>query len=485
MGVLRRWKRIRRVLAGSAAIVAFVGSVAVSGAGATTSRSSDNAAVTPPDEASTSSRGVVGKHINVAFPVANLSSLAGSFGFAGDPEDAEQITAIRFYVNQINDSGGINGRMINPIIVSFDPANNAAMQSLCRQWTQGNPAVFAVVDGIGTWTGDNQLCVTQQGHTPLISAWSTATNWTQLGSPYLWWTGPDQAPVLAATVRWGLDSGRLGHGKKVGVVVSDQAGDQAALNSYLLPDLKKAGITAQVATVAGSPNESATTNSDAQLAVERFKAADVQSVIPLLPENAFFPYLSAENSQLYFPQLLLSDYQSTIEIGLGLIPIPFEKALNGQEGVTVETLGGIDDDRPQSQGGYDPGVRSCWESFRKSKTFPFPKPPVHPGPWIEEQGPIASWCQGIRLFATAAAKAGPNLNRRTFAEAMASISNYPGTLSPILSYGTDKFYGPTEYRVVSLHNNSAADNECLKNYKGRVQATCWRIVQNWRPLVNP
>ena len=84
----------------------------------------------------------------MVFPVANLSSLASSFGFAGDPEDAEQIPAIKFYVNQINEAGGINGRVINPIIVSFDPANNANMQSLCQQWTEGNPAVFAVVDGM-------------------------------------------------------------------------------------------------------------------------------------------------------------------------------------------------------------------------------------------------------------------------------------------------------------------------------------------------
>ena len=188
--------------------------------------------------------------------------------------------------------------------MQFDPTNDANMQSLCEQWTQGNPAVFAVVDGIGTWEGTNQLCVTQQGHTPLISAWSSVTNWTNLGSPYLWWTGPDMAPVLAATVQWGLSSGRLGHGKKVGVVVSDQAADQEALNEYLLPDLKKAGISPTVETVAANPDETSTTNSDAQLAVERFKAAGVQSVIPLLPENAFFPYVGAETSQQYYPQLL-------------------------------------------------------------------------------------------------------------------------------------------------------------------------------------
>jgi Periplasmic binding protein len=483
MGVLRRWKEVRRPLGASAAAVIFVTCFACSGAGAQLSSSSDHAAVTPPDKSSTSSRGVVGNEINVVFPVANLSSLSGSFGFAGDPEDAEQTLAIKFYVNQINEAGGINRRKINPIIVSFDPANDANMQSLCQQWTQGNPPIFAVVDGIGTWTGVNQLCVTRQGHTPLISASTGTTNWTQEGSPYLWWTGSDQAPVLATTVQWGLSSGRLGHGKKIGIVVSDQTGDQDALRSNLLPDLKKAGITPQVVTVAGNPDQTATTNSDAQLAVERFKAAGVQSVIPLLPENAFFPYLSAETAQQYFPQLLLSDYASTIEVGLGLIPVPYEKALDGQEGVTVETLGGIDDDRPESQGGYDPGVRSCFYAFRKSERYPFPKPPSHPGPWIEEQGPIAGWCQAIGLFAAAAKKAGPNLSRRTFVEGMASIKNYPGTLSPILSYGTNKFYGPSQYRVVSLHNNSAADNQCIKTYTGKPQGTCWRVVQNWKPLV--
>ncbi len=151
----------------------------------------------------------------------------------------------------------------------------------------------------------------------------------------------------------------------------------------------------------------------------------------------------------------------------------------------METLGGIDDDRPQGQGGYYPGRRNCFASFRKSKTYPFPKPPSHPGPWIEEQGPIAGWCQGIGLFAAAAKKAGPDLNRRSFVEAMASIKNYPGTLSPILSYSNTKLYGPTQYRVVSLHNNNAVDNECIKTYTGKAQGTCWRIVQNWKPLVDP
>ena len=106
-----------------------------------------------------------------------------------DAEFGEQTKAIKLFVKQINDTGGINGRKINPIITSFDPTNESEMRALCKTWTEGSPAAFAVLDGIGDWTGDNELCITQEGHTPFIGAWTTVTNWTNQGSPYLWWTG--------------------------------------------------------------------------------------------------------------------------------------------------------------------------------------------------------------------------------------------------------------------------------------------------------
>ncbi|HXN59540.1 MAG TPA: ABC transporter substrate-binding protein [Acidimicrobiales bacterium] len=496
----RSWRRLRRrprgmqlrtVLIVVAIVVGLIAWLVLAPAGTPGGGGSAGAAVpvlrastsssssTPVSQASTSDRGVSKTSINVVFPVVAVNSLAGKLGFAEDKEYNEQIPAINLFVDQINQAGGINGRKINPIIVQFDPTNDANMQALCEQWTQGTPAVFAVIDGIGTWTGSNQLCVTQQGHTPLISAWSTISEWTQLGSPYLWWTGPDMAPVLQATVQWGMSSGRLGHGTKVGVAVSDQAADQAALNQYLLPDLKKVGITPVVETIAGNPEETAATSSDSQLAVEKFEAAGVQSVFPLLPANAFFPYIGAETSQKYYPQLLLSDYQSTVEAALGLIPEPYEQAINGQEGVTTETLGGFDDARPESQGGYDPGVRSCYETWHK----------FHPKPiagttsfYIEEQGPIQAWCGAIRLFAEAAKNAGPDLNRRTFVEAMSKITDYPGTLSPVWSFGPNKMYGPTQYQVVKVHNNVPPSSQCKLKTNHQPQGTCWVTLEPFKPL---
>jgi hypothetical protein len=456
------------------------GLVLVMLAGALVGSTGSAGASTPVSQASTSNRGVTPTTINVVFPVVNLQALSTEIGFAGDVEYTEQGKAIKLFVNQINANGGINGRKINPIVQFFDPTSESNMRSLCKDWTEGSPAAFAVLDGVGAWTGDNQLCITQEGHTPFLGQWTTVSNWTQEGSPYLWWTGADDAAILQAVVTWGKSAALLGGPRKVGIVAGDRASDQLALHQYLLPDLKKIGVTPVVETIASDPTDAAATNSAAPLVVEKLKQAGVSSMIPLLPFNAFLPVLSAETSQNYFPKLLLSDYESSIESSLGLLPVPFEKALDGQEGLTTETLGGIDDDRPQSQGGYDPAVRSCWTTWHKA----YPQiPKGNMNDYIEEQGPIQGWCQEIRLFAQAATAAGKNLNRRTFVEAMSKITNYAGGYAPTLSFGPNKFSGPTQYQIVKLHTNSPPTSQCrLPLGTLPPQKVCWHTVASWKPL---
>jgi hypothetical protein len=494
--IRRSWRRLRRRSVGVQVVsllvvIAVIGGV-VYGVTAGTSSSKTNSPGSSAgsglglggrsgvgiDQASTSNRGVSSTQINVVFPISNLTSLASNFGFEGDTEFGAQRAAINTYVNAINDAGGVNGRKINAMIENFDPTNETDMRALCKQWTEGSPPVFAVVDGLGDWTGDNELCVTQEGHTPFIGQWTTVTNWTEQGSPYLWWTGPDQAQILATVVSWGMSSGLISNSSTLGILAGDRTSDQVALNQYLLPDLRTAGISnTMVETIPANPADTASSNSAAPLIVQRFKSAGIGSVIPLVPFNAFFPFLAQENAQGYFPKLLLSDYESSIEVALGLIPIPYEQGLDGQEGVTVETLGGTDAPIPESQGGYDPAVNACYDTWKAHN-----KPTSSVSPYIEEQGPIVGWCQATRLFALAATKAGPNLNRRTFVQAMASIQNFPGTYSPILSYGPNTFAGPTEYQVVSLHNNEPPSPLCVPTYTGKPQGTCWHVIQSWTPL---
>jgi Periplasmic binding protein len=471
-------------------VIAAVAIVVIAGVGygvdtASSSRAGNGAPVLPADitaldQASTSSVGVTASTISVGFPVADLTALSQNLGFGADVEYSEQAKAINLFVDHINQAGGINGRKIKPVIVGIDPTDEVAMRAVCKDFTEGAGAVFAVLDGVGDWTGDDQLCITQEGHTPLISQWTTVPTWTAMGSPYLWWTGPNQAQVLAATVDWGLSAGLIGPHRALGIIAGDRPSDQLALEDYLLPDLKKAGVTAVVEPIAADPSEAAATDSDAPLVVEKLRSAGVTSVLPLIPFNVFFPILEAQTQQQYFPKLLLSDYEFSIESSLALIPIPFSKALNGQEGLTTETLGGTDDTRPYSQGGYDPGVRGCFDIWHKA--YPgIPKGNLNF--YIEEQGPVQGWCQEIRLFAAAAKAAGRDLNRRTFVEAMSRISNFAGGYSPILTYGPGKFSGPTQYRIVRLHINLPPSDQCRPpRDHNPPPLVCWTIIKNWQPL---
>ena len=181
---MRRWGKsgaMRTLLRAGGAVAVLCGTVALGLA----APSGATSAPTPVTEASTSARGVSASAINVVFPIISFSSIEGEFEIESDAEYGEQSKAIHLFVNQINDAGGIHGRKINPMIMSFDPTNVDEQRSLCKQWTEGQPPVFAVLDGLGTWEGVNELCITREGHTPMLSQWTTTTNWTDLGSPVL------------------------------------------------------------------------------------------------------------------------------------------------------------------------------------------------------------------------------------------------------------------------------------------------------------
>jgi hypothetical protein len=66
--------------------------------------------------------------------------------------------------------------------------------------------------------------------------------------------------------------------------------------------------------------------------------------------------------------------------------------------------------------------------------------------------------------------------------ALSKVKNFPGTVTPILSFGPDKRYGPTEYKIVRLRNNVPPTSACQLTSQGKVQGTCWVTVQNFTPL---
>ena len=484
--VRRRWRESStgvKIGVGVVVLALVVAIVAVAAGSGGSGKSKSVAAGTSTTVAASSSttaaapqgftRGVTATEINVVFPIIDLAAIANASGFTGGADESYE-EAIKTYVGQINTAGGINGRKINAQIVTFNPLDDADMRAKCLAWTK-DEQVFAVVDA-AAWHDVHQLCVTQEGHTPLISSWSTVSDWTQQGAPNLWWTGPDQSTLLKTLVAWAQRRGMLTPTTKFGIVSGDRAGDKQAVTKYLVPALQAAGLTAaDVETINFNPSDNATANAQAPVVIQNLKAKGVDTVFPLLPLNSFQAYLQAADQQHYAPKLLLSDYEQTISIGLGLAEAIYKTELDGQYGLTYQTLGNSDDERGYKQ---LPQAEDCYKTWLAAHPTPFhdaddPRGEVV----IESQGPILNECENIRLFAEAAKRAGPNLTRESFDAAMAGITGFGGTLVPDLTFGPGRYAGPNKVRTVQIHVNT--DHKCALTSAGKTQGSCWLVTEDF------
>ncbi len=480
------WLRIVAVVAIIAVVGgAVVGIVAVAGSGGGSGEGTGTShPIRTLKDVPASTDGVSDKSVTVVFPVIDLSA-AGSAAGLTDITDEKDPAGITAYVREINDRGGVHGRKIDARIVKFNPLKPAEMRALCKDWTTSGE-VFAVVD-TGKWYGDNQLCITEEGHLPLISSWTTVTDWTDRGAPFLWWTGPDQAAILRNLVPWAIDHGLLSNDKKFAILAGDRAGDDLAVNKYLLPALKAKGLKPTlVDTITTNLDDPATAASQAKSAVTRLKSENVQTVIPLLSVYPpFQSYLSAAKAQDYKPALVLSDYEATVSTALGLAEFNYPDELSGQIGPTVYTLSNEDDDRPDgmtklSGPGYTPEAKACWKTWSEHHTKP---------PYIESQGPTMRWCDAVHVLAKALDRAGRNLNRRTFIEALGKIKDFPVALTQAITFGPDDHSGPATYRTVRPVKNgdTPATNKCpprrpTPDDDNPLHGSCWQLVEDWKPL---
>jgi hypothetical protein len=178
---------------------------------------------------------------------------------------------------------------------------------------------------------------------------------------------------------------------------------------------------------------------------------------------AFLPlvqWLQEEDTQNYFPQLLLSDYESSIQAMLGLAESKYEKELQDTVGPTAFRLGS-----PEEPKGYTELGLRCSDLYHQAD-------PSYPHN-LEGPGAAMTWCQNIYLFAQAATIAGNNLTRDSFNNAMSGIEGFGGT------YGPGVHAGPHLYRIVQIHVNH--DKQCPLNDKGQDQGSCWLIRSDFAP----
>ena len=429
-----------------------------------------------------SDKGVTPQKIHVVFPKADLGPIGQATGLTADEDET---TAINAYLKDINDHGGINGRILEGEIVTYNPLDDANMTSLCKDWSDSGD-IFAIVDSYG-WHDDHQLECTESGHVPLISRWTTVTDWTNRGAPYLWWTGPDQVQVIDNLVATSADVLRS---KKYAVIAGDRAGDQRALE-YLKDSLSRAGVPAPFSIDSIPFNEQAASGVIPAI-VTKYHVNNVRVVLPIVEFLAMLQFLQQEDSQYTGtwddrtdpdnplpddpsrpPRLLLSDYESEIQGLLGIAETKYAKELQGSTGPTAFKLG--DQEAPP---GYTDLGRHCSDAVHA----------YDPSMTSNLEGPGADmmWCQNIYLFAQAATMAGNNLTRDGFNAAMRQIQGFTGGVVNVLTFGQDPYVyaGPQQYRTVEIWVNDRKNNKCtFFQSDGGPQGSCWLIKSDWGPAL--
>jgi ABC-type branched-subunit amino acid transport system substrate-binding protein len=407
-----------------------------------------------------SDRGVTANSVKVVFPWFDFTQSGRITGTVSEAENAEN--AIKAYVNYFNATGGIGGRKIDPLIVEYNPINDPDMRAKCIKWADDDK-VFAVVDS-EAWHSGHQLCIAQEKQTPLVTSYATINEWTKRGAPYLWWTGPSAEDIVANWILWANERKLLDG--KIGVAIADREEDKA-VKKLLEDGFRRVGKTAKFEVV---PYDNSGASSAAAMpgAVQRMKGK-VDNLFMLLPFTQFAGWLTTAEAQDFYPRLLVSDLNQTMVIAEYLLAQQHPRSVNNAIGPTYARLGQFG---PPWR--YSEAEKKCNEIWKKAY-------PSAPDMW--QAGLAARWCQNISVFVEAARRAteanNGTLTRKNWADAMATIRDFPAAMTPTLSYAPGDYAGATQMKVAIISTDMP---RCKREMNDEASGACLIETEPYRPL---
>ena len=333
------------VSGGGAAQPGTTGAGAVSGGGGTTGVPSAGAGSSPAGGGGTtvaaqgvgrSGPGVTDRAIYVGLVYdqnAGAVNEAAGVGAITSGDSKQNATAI---IDDINKHGGVAGRKLVPVYAQFDSTSTQTLESqwasVCQKFTQDSPRVFAV---LGAGTAAYRSCVSKAGVVILSDDLPTVGAAEFRRFPGLIEQGYANLDRLAAYqvtslaeqryfTPWDAVRNRPAQtgAVKVGIYTYNDPYFSHAVDTYLVPGLKKLGYDpvvakiTQVATAADYSSQAAAVKS-AQL---DFAARGVTHVIPFESNGGMSVFFLANaKSQRYFPRYGInsaSGFQALMDAGV-------------------------------------------------------------------------------------------------------------------------------------------------------------------------
>lgn len=193
-----------------------------------------------------------------------------------DEARPKQQAAYQSYVDEINATGGISGRKIDPVYKTICPIGTSAGLAACTSFAD-DANVFAVIGEFGQITNDVPLCVTKQHHRPLIT-YGLTQDMIDKAPPGLLVT-PDILPDRRVKVIMSLLKTRHTFAGKTVAVLGD-SGATPRIDKIIEPALSQMGVkkgATGILTITGTDTTAAQSQLDSF--IERWKTQRVDALV--------------------------------------------------------------------------------------------------------------------------------------------------------------------------------------------------------------
>ena len=235
--------------------------------------------------------GVTDDSVKVGVQYVDLASLGDVVSI--DHGDYE--AAYNALFDDINTSGGINGRTLEPIYAPINPVGTDGADAACVQLTEDED-VFAVT---GFFLDDTVLCPLETHQTAVFGGAMSPANLDRAEAP--WYTaevGTDlEADVVTAMADAGEFDGTLG--------VFGAPAEEAEMNDIILPLLDELGVDVAESAIVDAPADDITAvNAATGVIAQRFESSGVDQVLVI--GQSGLTWASGTESLDYRPQLLLT-----------------------------------------------------------------------------------------------------------------------------------------------------------------------------------
>jgi ABC-type branched-subunit amino acid transport system substrate-binding protein len=385
--------------------------------------SADN--TTNGDHSQAPGTGVTADAIKIGFSYVDLETLAQSGIIKIDHGPYEQI--IKALVDDINERGGVAGRKLELVTAKYSPIGNTDQLAACTKLTE-DEQVFAVLNGL---IGDNNLCITQQHSTILVSG--SGINAMRLDKSRAPWAtyGASDERSIDALVKLLDENGDL-KGHTIGVYTA-----QAANKPLLDLGVKAVEAAGYEVTDTGfvdvPENDTQAATAADKVIAQRFQDKGIDTVIDV---GLFIPAADFDAAG-YHPRLYSV---STGNVAAAAFTNPLGK---------FPIVAGVAADADPNAAMGTAEFRRCADVWKRA-TGNTIRSEAEESAAGKSSGNVAMTiaCTTLQIFTAAAEQAGENLNQETWQKGLESIGDIELPAAPVASFGPNKPDGQDSFQLM-------------------------------------